>query len=206
MFINKKIGIIIICLGSFFTIGALVLSNATMVFDKTFQDVAFSMRGDLLTKLLKMVTYSGNWETIAVICLMLLIIKKTRIIAGIPISIAAAVSTITYKIIKTLYGRPRPDVELHLIAQGGLSFPSGHAMTGIVFYGLLFYFVFEYGKENRAQKILLFLFPILIVFIGFSRVYLGVHYPTDVVAGWLLGASILTSAIILLEKKHPKEI
>ncbi|HZK87896.1 MAG TPA: phosphatase PAP2 family protein, partial [Anaerovoracaceae bacterium] len=61
-------------------------------------------------------------------------------------------------------------------------------------------------KENRAQKALISLLVVLIVLIGFSRVYLGVHYPTDVLAGWFLGISILVSAIILLEKGYTERI
>lgn len=206
MRINKRIGIIIISLGLFLITGAFVLSNTTITFDKSIQDVIFSMREDFLTVLLKIVTYSANWEIIVVFCVILLTFENTRIKVGIPISIASAVSTIIYKVIKTVYARPRPDIGFHLIEQGGLSFPSGHSMTGLVFYGLLFYFIFEYGKENRAQKALLILLAVLIFLIGFSRVYLGVHYPIDVLAGWFLGTSILTSAIILIEKKYPGKI
>ena len=206
MRINKRIGIIIISLGLFLITGAFVLSNTTITFDKSIQDVIFSMREDFLTVLLKIVTYSANWEIIVVFCVILLTFENTRIKVGIPISIASAVSTIIYKVIKTVYARPRPDIGFHLIEQGGLSFPSGHSMTGLVFYGLLFYFIFKYGKENRAQKALLILLAVLIFLIGFSRVYLGVHYPIDVLAGWFLGTSILTSAIILIEKKYPGKI
>jgi len=206
MRINKRIGIIIISLGLFLITGAFVLSNTTITFDKSIQDVIFLMREDFLTGLLKIVTYSANWEIIVVFCVILLTFENTRIKVGIPISIASAVSTIIYKVIKTVYARPRPDIGFYLIEQGGLSFPSGHSMTGLVFYGLLIYFITEYGKENRAQKALISLLVVLIVLIGFSRVYLGVHYPTDVLAGWFLGTSILVSAIILLEKGYPERI
>src|SRR5665647_1285988 len=206
MRINKRIGIIIISLGLFLITGAFVLSNTTITFDKSIQDVIFLMREDFLTGLLKIVTYSANWEIIVVFCVILLTLENTRIKVGIPISIASAVSTIIYKVIKTVYARARPDIGFYLIEQGGLSFPSGHSMTGLVFYGLLIYFITEYGKENRAQKALISLLVVLIVLIGFSRVYLGVHYPTDVLAGWFLGTSILVSAIILLEKGYPEKI
>ena len=206
MFINKKTGIVIITLGLFLTTGVLVLLNATTAFDDSIQSFVFSMHRDFLTGFFKIVTYSANWQSIVIFCAVFLTMKRTRIRIGVPISFASAISTMLYKWAKLFYARPRPEMGFHLIEQGGLSFPSGHSMTGLVFYGLLIYFIAEYGKENRAQKALMNLMFVLIVLIGFSRVYLGVHYPTDVLAGWFLGVSILVSTIILLEKGYPEKI
>ncbi len=203
---NKKIGIAIISLGFFLIIGVLVLSDATVAFDSALQGLVFHMRRDFLTAFFKMVTYSANWQKIVLVCAVFLAIKKTRIRVGVPLSIASAISTVIYKCAKMIYARPRPEIDFHLIEQSGLSFPSGHSMTGLVFYGLLIYFIAEYGKENRAQKALMSWMLILIILIGFSRVYLGVHYPTDVLAGWFLGTSILVSAIVLLEKGYLEKI
>src|SRR5665647_2960276 len=175
-------------------------------FDDAIQSFVFSMHRYFLTGFFKIVTYSANWQTIVIFCAVFLTIKRTRIRIGVPLSFASAISTTLYKLVKMAYARPRPDIGFHLIEQGGLSFPSGHSMTGLVFYGLLIYFITEYGKENRAQKALISLLVVLIVLIGFSRVYLGVHYPTDVLAGWFLGISILVSAIILLEKGYTERI
>lgn len=206
MIINKKIGIVVISLGFFLATGVLILLNATTAFDDSIQSLVFSLRSDFLTRFFKMVTYSANWQTIVIFCAVFLTIKRTRIRIGVPLSFASLISTVIYKCAKMVYARPRPEIGFHLIEQSGLSFPSGHSMTGLVFYGLLIYLVAEYVKENRAQKALISLLAVLIVLIGFSRVYLGVHYPTDVIAGWFLGTSILVSAIILLEKGYPEKI
>lgn len=206
MIIRKKSGIIIISMGLFIITGVLILSNAATAFDNSLQSIIFSMRNDYLTVFFKIITYSANWQTLSIFCAVFLAMKKTRIRVGVPLSIAAAISTLLYQAAKMLYARPRPEMSFHLIEQGGLSFPSGHSMTGLVFYGLLIYFIAEYGIENRAQKALLSFMVVLIFLIGFSRVYLGVHYPTDVLAGWFLGTGILVSALIILEKGYLEKI
>jgi len=206
MIINLKTGIIITSLGLFLMTGVLVLSNVATAFDNSLQSIIFSMHRDFFTVFFKIITYSANWQTIVIFCAVFLTIKRTRIRVGIPLSFVSAISTILYKSVKLFYARPRPEIGFHLIEQGGLSFPSGHSMTGLVFYGLLIYFIEKYGIENRAQKALMSLLVALIVLIGFSRVYLGVHYPTDVLAGWFLGISILASAITIIEKGYPEKI
>lgn len=200
--INKKIGIIIASLGLFLIIGVLVVSNTSTGFDHALQSIIFNMRKEPLTVFFKIITYSANWQTISLLSIMFLALKRTRISVGIPLSLASIISIILYEGAKMLYTRSRPDMNLHLIEQGGFSFPSGHSMTGLVFYGLIIYFVAKYAKENRAQKALMSILGILIFLIGLSRVYLGVHYPTDVIAGWLLGTCVLASVLIILEKGY----
>src|SRR5665648_691816 len=162
MIINKKIGIVVISLGFFLATGVLVLSDTTIAFDSSIQSFVFSMHRDFLTVFFKIVTYSANWQTIVIFCAVLLTIKKTRIRIGVPLSFASLISTVIYKCAKMVYARPRPEIGFHLIEQSGLSFPSGHSMTGLVFYGLLIYLVAEYVKENRAQKALMSLLVVLI--------------------------------------------
>ena len=203
MTINKKIGLLLAFTTMFIMIGLLVLLKATINFDEAVQRAVFSIRTENLT-LAKGITYLANWQTVSIICAMFLIIKKARFEIGVPISLATAFSTSFYHIAKILYGRPRPDVESHLINQGGLSFPSGHAMTGLVFYGLILFFILKKEPKKGTQKALFFGLTGLIFSIGFSRVYLGVHYATDVLAGWCAGAGILTLAIIVIEKVYPQ--
>lgn len=109
------------------------------------------------------------------------------------------ITTITLiAIIKNIVGRPRPLGPL--IQEVGLSFPSGHAATGTVIYGLLGYIVWRYMTHKPWARVLVAITTVgLIAATGLSRVYLGVHYPSDVVAGWAVGAFILFGAISLLE-------
>lgn len=102
-------------------------------------------------------------------------------------------------ILKNTFKRPRPKIPL-LHEAKGLSFPSGHALMSVTFYGLLIYIVFKTVK-NKELKWMLILFLLLLIFIiGFSRIYLRVHYTTDVIAGYCIGFLWLVFAIWLLNR------
>ena len=101
--------------------------------------------------------------------------------------------------LKHFFGRPRPDVPL-LFEADGLSFPSGHALFSITFYGLLVYIIHKGVKNNLAKWSLIIFLVVLMIVIGFSRVYLRVHYATDVIAGFSVGFMWLAFAIWLLNR------
>jgi membrane-associated phospholipid phosphatase len=88
--------------------------------------------------------------------------------------------------LKQIFNRPRPLIPLVHAAQG-LSFPSGHALTSMTFYGLLIYIVWERVKNPYLKWTLIATLILLIHLIGFSRIYLRVHYASDVIAGFALG-------------------
>lgn len=104
---------------------------------------------------------------------------------------------------KGIYQRERPSLE-HLVDANFYSFPSGHAMNSMAAYGLLT-FLFLFIQHNRKLKIFaVFLASIIILFVGTSRIYLGVHYPLDVLAGYLAGAAWLTLLIGVWAKLRSK--
>jgi undecaprenyl-diphosphatase len=100
-----------------------------------------------------------------------------------------AIIALVYSL-KAVYGRLRPSLS-HLVDESGLSFPSGHASISIVFYGFLMLLICQRLYRRQVKWAVRVLLGILIALIGISRIYLGVHYPTDVLAGWLLGGSLL---------------
>ncbi len=100
-------------------------------------------------------------------------------------------------VLKQLFARPRPDYPRAYLTAPGFSFPSGHAMVSIVFYGTIAYLACSYLKRFRA-KLLVSISALLISgLIGFSRVYLGVHYISDVLAGWAAGMAWLAVCILV---------
>lgn len=101
--------------------------------------------------------------------------------------------------LKYLFGRPRPDVPLIFHAEG-LSFPSGHALFSISFYGLLIYIIYKMVANQWFKWTLIIFLFVLAMIIGFSRVYLRVHYATDVIAGFCVGFLWLVFAIWLLNR------
>jgi undecaprenyl-diphosphatase len=101
--------------------------------------------------------------------------------------------------LKNLFDRDRPLVPL-LEEARGLSFPSGHALMSVTFYGLLIYIVFK-GFKNKAFKwTLISMLLLLILTIGFSRIYLRVHYASDVIAGFCVGLLWLVICVWTLNK------
>lgn len=165
----------------------LVLQNMEIPFDPFLQSVILEFRAPMMTRAMTLLTYTANWQFITGVCLILLILPWTRRFPGLILSASPLFSTLLYKLIKEILQRPRPEEALHLIQQGGFSFPSGHAMTGLVFYGLVLYFFLSSIKNSSTRRVLLSVGVVYIFFIGFSRIYLGVHYPSDVLAGWCLG-------------------
>ena len=102
-------------------------------------------------------------------------------------------------VLKNLFNRPRPDIPLLYEAQG-LSFPSGHALMSVTFYGLLIYIIFKMVDNKALRWSLIAFLILLIIIIGFSRIYLRVHYTTDVIAGYSVGFLWLVFAISILNR------
>lgn len=101
--------------------------------------------------------------------------------------------------LKHLFGRERPDIPL-LEAAKGLSFPSGHALFSITFYGLMIYIVFKSSWKKGLKWTLIFFLLALILIIGFSRIYLRVHYASDVIAGFCVGFIWLVFSVWMLNR------
>lgn len=91
-------------------------------------------------------------------------------------------------LLKILVARPRPDIVPHLVEVSDLSFPSGHAMVSAVTYLTLGALVARTQRYRSTRIFVMVAGVFLAVIIGLSRIYLGVHYPTDVFAGWCAGA------------------
>ena len=92
-------------------------------------------------------------------------------------------------VLKANYQRPRPDFVAHLAAVDTTSFPSGHAMNSAVVYLTLGVLLARAVPERRVKAYLAGVAVALTLIVGVSRVYLGVHYPTDVLGGWTVGAA-----------------
>jgi len=103
---------------------------------------------------------------------------------------------------KNLFERSRPPLDYHLVHAEGFSFPSGHTILAVCLYGMLAVVLSSSIKNHTLKTIVTNFFAILICSIAFSRIYLGVHYPTDVLGGLLLGVSILLFFSNLYSIKH----
>ena len=151
-----------------------------------------------VTPIAKVITEFGGAIFLITLSIILLIVIKNKKI-GILIWINLAISTIINQVLKNIIQRPRP-TEFRIINQNGYSFPSGHSMASMTFYGFLIYLIYKKVKNKYLKWTLISLLSILIILIGASRVYLGVHYTSDVIAGILISTSYLIMFISIIKK------
>jgi undecaprenyl-diphosphatase len=149
-------------------------------------------------------TYLGSWPIVmsleAIVLIVLFLLNKRRLALFSFFSVIMTEGV--YNILKLIIHRTRPDVGYSLIPRNGFSFPSGHATLSIVFYGLLGYLIYRVCKK-WWQKLLVIISTLVMVYlIGFSRMYLGVHWSSDILAGWAVGLSILILTIALLVERE----
>ncbi|WP_449354598.1 phosphatase PAP2 family protein [Virgibacillus natechei] len=177
-----------------------------VAFDLTWIERIQSFASEGRTSLIMIITELGNIRFIIVLTILLVIVLffKRKYVEGLwlggTILFCAAIAT---KILKTAFDRDRPNI-LQLITKTNESFPSGHATATTIFYGLIGLFIFLSMSMLWKKCIVSFITLAWITFILVSRVYLGVHFPTDVIAGFLFGmASIFISIAVYLIALDP---
>jgi undecaprenyl-diphosphatase len=167
-------------------------TNDFIVFDKLSEWVT-----PFTTSFLQAITFLGSHTFLIPANLLLafyfLFVKKHRWYS-IKVPVVALGGLLLMTLLKQFFNRPRPLVPL-LEPVRGLSFPSGHALMSVSFYGLLIYLVWENVKEPIRKWLLISFFVILIILIGFSRIYLRLHYFSDVIAGFSIGVIWLSVSI-----------
>ena len=152
-----------------------------------------------MTNIMQFITFFSDpiW-CILLSCLMILFVKNKKISKAFLLNLIL-VFLLNY-VLKILFSRNRP-ADINLIVETGFSFPSGHAMMSLGIYGFLIYLLLLSDK-NKISKIIGTCFLILLIFlIGISRIYLGVHYATDVIAGFVISASYL---LLFIRFIYPK--
>lgn len=179
-----------------------VVKDCAAGFDDPVREWFYSLRGPAITGVAIVITTLANKYVIIGLCLLLLILPQTRMTFGIPLSVGALVTMLMNSLIKHLVERPRPEV-VHLVTEHGFSFPSGHSITSMFFYGLAIWLVWRYVDNQTAKWILTVLLAIPMFLVGPTRIYLGVHFPTDVLGAWCLGfaAIVLFIEIVCIYDK-----
>ncbi len=169
-------------------------------FDTSVSDYITSFRSDVLTTYFKFVTDVGDtfgYLAVLSICAILfyLFFKNWKYVLQLLSVLTLALSS--NLILKQLINRQRPTLE-HLVTVKTLSYPSGHAMTAMAFYGFLIYLIFTFKINKFLKFSLISVFIILILSIGISRIYLGVHFPSDIVGGFVAGFIWVVFCILIL--------
>ena len=198
---NYLLFIIIICLVITGFILEDVYEREILEFDKLAFSL-FKIRTPLLTKIFLIITNLGSPYVLIVLTLLSFLLKNKKI--SFIITANLGLITIINQVLKFIIKRPRPS-DLFLIIETGYSFPSGHSMVSLSFYGLLIYFIYKYFKNKKLKIFLITFLSLIIVLIGISRVYLGVHFVSDVISGFLLSLSYLIIFIKVINKFILKE-
>lgn len=129
------------------------------------------------------------------LAVILILYKQKRKKDSLILLVALASGYVLENIVKILVLRERPPIQL--LEKLGYSFPSGHAVFSVILFSLIIYFYKDRIKNNFQKNIFILLNALLILFIGFNRVYLNVHWFTDVAGGFFLGLFVVSVVLLL---------
>ena len=191
---RKIIGLILLV--GFIALTILLLTNNISSFDSFIYKYFFQIRNKFFNVFFVFFTRLGDVipVTIITICLLMILNKEDRYILG----SSMIITLLLNQGLKYIIQRPRPPIEERLISQGGYSYPSGHSMMAMCLYGVVIYLINTRLKNKKLKIILTIILSIIILLIGFSRIYVRVHYPSDVLGAYLLTILILIINITLI--------
>lgn len=196
---NLKWIILFICLIGFLALAEDVFNKEIMKGDIIgYKMVSTFLISDFATPIAKFITNFGGAIFLIILTILLLVVLKNKKV-GLSICTNLVVVTILNQLLKRLLQRPRP-TEFRIIEENGYSFPSGHSMVSMAFYGYLIYLIYRFVKNKYLKWISIVLLSLLICLIGISRIYLGVHYTSDVLGGFLISISYLVIYISAFNK------
>lgn len=177
---NKLLLILII---QFLILTILVKLGYTKSVDNDLYQFIMKMKTNQVTDFFKAITKLGNLSELIIMSLIFLIIVRDE--KGIMVIINIINVQLLNVIVKWIVKRNRP-TGLRLIEESYYSYPSGHAMLTFIIYGFLIYLIYKKMHNKPLKWIFIIMVILIIMMIGVSRIYLGVHYFTDVIGGYLL--------------------
>ena len=196
---NLKWIILFLCLVGFLALAEDVFHKEIMNGDIIgYKIISRFLISDFTTPIAKFITNFGGAIFLIVLTIVLFILIKNRKI-GLSIFSNLVIITVLNQLLKNILQRSRP-TEYRIIEETGYSFPSGHSMISMAFYGYLIYLIYKYVKNKYVKWTSIVLLSTLICSIGISRIYLGVHYTSDVLGGFLISISYLVIYISAVNK------
>ncbi len=179
-------------------------------YDTAITNYVLSFRSPMLTKYFVFVTDIGDVNGYLIVLTLFVIIswfvlKRWKYV--LQATIVLALATVSNMALKRFIDRARPGIE-HLVSVKTLSYPSGHAMSAMAFFGFLIYLISKLYINRVLKYFLILIFGLLILSIGISRIYLGVHFPSDIAGGFIAGFiwvvfCVLVFDLIELFRKDP---
>ncbi|SNT56232.1 undecaprenyl-diphosphatase [Bacillus sp. OK838] len=181
-----------------FTISA----NEYLKFDEVVIALVQGLESPLLTSIMKFFTYIGSTSALIILSLFILFFLYKVLKHRLELILFSAViigSPLLNLMVKLFFRRARPDLH-RLIEIGGYSFPSGHAMNAFSLYSILTFLLWRHITAKWARVLLILFSMSMILSIGISRIYLGVHYPSDIIAGYLAGGFWIAISIWFFQR------
>lgn len=177
--------------------------NSIQQIDNRITLMIYGLRTDWLTPFFMTITLLGNPPTVVTLTIVLAAVayyaQRKKPALSLWIIIAMAIGNLGLNpLVKNLIARQRPDEDLRLISEMSYSFPSGHAFASMSLFGALIIIILLKMKASKWRTLLVAVISIVIVLVGLSRLYLGVHYFSDIIAGYSLGLSwlLLTYSLV----------
>ncbi|WML56625.1 phosphatase PAP2 family protein [Neobacillus sp. PS2-9] len=198
-----------VCIICFSLLSLLISEHMILHFDSEVISAIQGWESPSLTCIMKFFTFIGGIPFVIGLFFLCFIYKvvnhRMELILFISTLIGASCLNV---LLKKLFHRVRPN--LHpLIDEGGYSFPSGHAMNAFTVYAMIVFILWRHVPRKRGRSLLILFSFFMILGIGISRIYLGVHYPSDIIGGYLASGFWLTTAIWIFrfyQKKTNKSV
>ncbi|WP_102027688.1 phosphatase PAP2 family protein [Salirhabdus sp. Marseille-P4669] len=189
--ISKSRSILIVGIlfgGLFFLIAMLLGTNRLVAFDQQLIQLVQGSITSNRTTIMKGISFFGSFHWIIapllILASLLVLMKRTRFAVFLVLSYFSG--RLLNRLLKSWFQVDRP--QLHqLVSASGFSFPSGHSMNSMIFYGVLSIIIAKLIKQPLMRWSMIIVLGCLVLAVGMSRVYLGVHYPSDVLAGFAAG-------------------
>lgn len=197
---NKNIIYLIVFILVFLFILMDVFRHQVTSYDNwAYQVFVEDLRNDNLTSIMKVITSLGSAIFIGAASALLFLLYKNKKDVYI-LLLNTVIIVVINDFIKFLVHRPRP-IGYNLINETNYSFPSGHSMVSTFFYGFLIYLVYKEISNQKLKYLIISILALLIILICISRIYLGVHYLSDTIAGFALSMTYIM-ILLVYNKKH----
>ena len=190
--------IAVISLVIFIILFSLVNSDMIEIFDNFCYKYVSLLIAPRMTFFVKMITHLGSSTVLISIALIIMLLPKEKK-CGILVGMNLLIVYLLNLLLKSIFSRPRP-IDINLIEASGYSFPSGHAMISTGFYGFLIYLIWKTKFNKKIKWLYTIILSILILLICVTRIYLGVHYASDVLAGFCIAITYLIIFISIVSK------
>ncbi|MHA7964547.1 phosphatase PAP2 family protein [Paenibacillus sp. CAU 1782] len=204
---NVAPAICTVCIISFGLIGVFISNEKVAHFDQNLISFIQGLEHPTITRIMKVFTFIGSGVPVGVITAISILFLYKVLHHRVELVLLMGViigSALLNPVLKEIFHRARPMIH-RIIEENGFSYPSGHSMAAFSLYGALTYLLLRHIKSSSGRTLLLIISGIMILLIGLSRIYLGVHYPTDVLGGFLASGGWLAIAIWFFQRRYRKQ-